>query len=158
VRVLRAAIIVALGIAASAGGARSEGAARAESSGWARELEKELMSPYCPGRSLPECPSQQAVEMRLWIQAQERAGATRESVEAELFRRFGDQLRHAPRAEGWGLWAYLVPGGAVLAGGALVLGFLRRQGGAAAAPPAPRGTGAPDPELERQLERELAES
>ena len=111
------------------------------------------MSPYCPGRSLVECPSQAATELRLWIQAQERAGAPRAEVEAVLFERFGDQLRHAPRAEGFGLWAYLVPAGALLAGGALVLSFLRRQrrpGPEPRPPPPPR-----DPELERRLDEEL---
>jgi cytochrome c-type biogenesis protein CcmH/NrfF len=134
------------------------GEARAESSGWARELESEMMSPYCPGRSLIECPSPQATELRLWIAAQEKAGLSRGEVEAQLFQQFGDQLRHSPRAEGFGLWAYLVPGLALLAGGGLVVAFLRRQGvDAAAAAPAP-ATPARDPELERALEEELRAS
>jgi cytochrome c-type biogenesis protein CcmH/NrfF len=120
---------------------------------WSEQLESELMSPYCPGRSLTECPSPQATELRLWIQAQERAGVPRASVEARLFEQFGDQLRHGPRAEGWGLWAYLVPAGALAAGFACVLLFLRRQSRPAEAPPEaalPR-----DPELERRLDEEL---
>jgi cytochrome c-type biogenesis protein CcmH len=129
------------------------GAAGAEET-WSAALERELMSPYCPGRSLTECPSPQATELRLWIQAQERAGVPREAVEARLFEEFGDQLRHAPRAEGFGLWAYLVPAGALLAGGAFVLVFLRRQRGAA---PVPAAAGPPprDPDLERRLDEEL---
>jgi cytochrome c-type biogenesis protein CcmH/NrfF len=161
-----AAALTALALAASASEARSEpqanevttvSEARAESSGWTRELESEMMSPYCPGRSLIECPSPQATELRLWIAAQEKAGLSRGEVEAQLFQQFGDQLRHSPRAEGFGLWAYLVPGLALLAGGGLVVAFLRRGVGAAAAPPAP----APpvrDPELERALEEELRAS
>ena len=94
---------------------------------WSAELEQELMSPYCPGRSLVECPSQKATELRLWIAGQEKAGIPRAEVERELFERYGDILRHAPKAEGFGLWAYLVPAGALLAGGLLVGGFLRRQ-------------------------------
>lgn len=134
------------------------GEARAESSGWARDLESEMMSPYCPGRSLIECPSPQATELRLWIAAQEKAGLSRGEVEAQLFQQFGDQLRHSPRAEGFGLWAYLVPGLALLAGGGLVVGFLRRQGVDAAAAPQARATPARDPELERALEEELRAS
>jgi cytochrome c-type biogenesis protein CcmH len=127
----------------------------AASQGWSSELERELMSPYCPGRSLIECPSPQATELRLWIQAQERAGVPRSDVEARLVEEFGDMLRHSPRAEGWGLWAYLVPVLALLAGGALVFGFLRRQAGAAAPAPA----AAPyDAELAREVERELGAS
>jgi cytochrome c-type biogenesis protein CcmH len=133
----------------------SAGAA-SDDPGWATQLEHQLMSPYCPGRSLVECPSPQATELRMWIQAQEKAGVPRASVEARLFQQFGEQLRQAPRAEGWGLWAYLVPGGALLAGGAVVVGFLRRQ---AVAPAAPSSATAPsDPELEREIDRELGAS
>jgi cytochrome c-type biogenesis protein CcmH/NrfF len=123
----------------------------AASQNWSRELERSLMSPYCPGRSLIECPSQKAVELRLWIQAQEKAGVPRAEVEARLFEEWGDQLLHAPRASGWGLWAYLVPGFAMFAGGVLVLSFLHRQGGASATREPP----APDPELAREIDREL---
>ena len=123
----------------------------AASKSWSRELERELMSPYCPGRSLIECPSPAATELRLWIQGQEQAGVARATVEQRLFEQFGDQLRHSPRAEGWGLFAYLVPAGALLAGAVFVLGFLRRETRAAApAAPAP-----PDPELVREVDREL---
>jgi cytochrome c-type biogenesis protein CcmH/NrfF len=124
----RRALLVALVLLAA-------GLARADER-WSERLERELMSPYCPGRSLVECPSPQATELRLWIQAQERAGVPRESVEARLFQQFGDQLRHGPRAEGFGLWAYLVPAGALLAGLGLVLVFLRRQSRPAPASPA----------------------
>jgi cytochrome c-type biogenesis protein CcmH/NrfF len=120
---------------------------------WSEQLAHELMSPYCPGRSLTECPSPQATELRLWIQAQERSGIPREQVEARLFEQFGDQLRHGPRAEGWGLWAYLVPAAALAAGAALVFVFLRRQG--RPAPAAPEAAPARDPELERRLDEEL---
>jgi cytochrome c-type biogenesis protein CcmH/NrfF len=130
-------------------------AARAATEPWSPELERELMSPYCPGRSLVECPSPQATELRLWIQAQEQAGVPREEVEARLYEQFGDMLRHAPRAEGWGLWAYLVPAGVLLAGGVLVAWFLGRRPAPAAAPRAPRLR---DAELEREVDRELGAS
>jgi len=134
------------------------GEARAESSGWARELESEMMSPYCPGRSLIECPSPQATELRLWIAAQEKAGLSRGEVEAQLVQQFGDQLRHSPRAVGFGLWAYLVPGLALLAGGGLVVAFLRRQRVDAAGAPQAKAPPVRDPELERALEEELRAS
>lgn len=97
---------------------------------WAYDLAHKLMSPYCPGRSLAECPSPQADELRLWIIEQARAGATRAEVEAELFRNFGDQIRQTPRAEGIGLVAYVVPAVCVVLGGVLLAVFLRRSRGA----------------------------
>lgn len=143
---MRLAALLAFALLLAAGAARAD-------KPWSEQLAHELMSPYCPGRSLTECPSPQATELRLWIQSQERAGVPREQVEARLFEQFGDQLRHGPRAEGWGLWAYLVPAAALAAGAVLVFVFLRRQGRPASAPPA--AAPAPDPELERRLDEEL---
>jgi len=137
--------------------ALASAASAADEGHWSRQVERELMSPYCPGRSLIECPSPQATELRLWIQAQENAGVSRADVEARLFEQFGDQLRQAPRAEGWGLWAYLVPGGALLAGGVVVAAFLRRsRGSGAGSGPLPAASS--DPELEREIDRELGAS
>jgi cytochrome c-type biogenesis protein CcmH/NrfF len=127
-----------------------------EKSGWSYRLSNEVMSPYCPGRSLSDCPSPQAAELREWIVEQENAGVSRSEVEQELYRVFGDQLRQAPRAEGMGLVAYLIPALAFAAGGALVTVFLRRQrsstGGANGAPPP---DASPDPDLEQLVEEEL---
>jgi cytochrome c-type biogenesis protein CcmH/NrfF len=163
--VLLALLLLASSAGAATAGGRSEEdvhAARirpvsdsssvAASQGWSSELERELMSPYCPGSSLVECPSPAATELRLWIRAQEAAGVPRASVEARLFEEFGDKLLHAPRAEGWGLWAYLVPGAVLLGGGVFVLGFLRRQ----TAPAAAVTLG--DPDLAREVDRELGTS
>jgi len=127
-----------------------------EKSGWGYQLSREVMSPYCPGRALSDCPSPSAAELRQWIVEQENAGVSRSEVEQELFRVFGDQLLQAPRAEGMGLMAYLIPAAAFTAGAVLVVLFLRRQrlaidgSDAATAPEVPR-----DPELEQMVEEEL---
>jgi cytochrome c-type biogenesis protein CcmH/NrfF len=127
-----------------------------EEAGWGYRLSREVMSPYCPGRALSDCPSPQAAEVREWIVEQEQAGVPRSEVEQELFRVFGDQLLQAPRAEGMGLMAYVIPAVAFAAGGALVAIFLRRQRSALGGPePAPTPAAPLDPELERQVEEEL---
>ena len=46
----------------------------AEPEGWAYELSHEIMSPFCPGRSLADCPSPQAESLRAWILVQEATG------------------------------------------------------------------------------------
>lgn len=159
------AVVVATALASSAAHSEEDHAARirerapsssvAASQGWSRELERELMSPYCPGRSLIECPSPAATELRLWIAGQEAAGVSRAAVEQRLFQEFGDQLRHSPRAEGWGLFAYLVPAGVLVAGGAFAFGFLRRQSRAVSVSPVPIPT---DPDLVREIDREFGAS
>jgi len=132
-------------------------AASAEDS-WSTDLSHDLMSPYCPGRTLHDCPSPQAEELRLWITGQEDAGRAREDVEQEIYRIYGDVILSAPRARGWGVTAYALPVAAMLAGGALLAVFLRRQGTPAAGAPAPRPAvpaTSGDGELERLVDEEL---
>lgn len=131
------------------------GARAADAPGWATTLANELMSPYCPGRALPDCPSPQATDLRRWIIAQEESGRTHDEVMGELLGRFGDELLQKPRAEGFGLAAYLVPLAALLAGGAVLLRFLGRQRGPGAPAAAVTPRPAADPELERRLDEEL---
>ncbi len=138
-----------LGVASAA-----QGEAVAEPEGWAYKLPNRLMSPFCPGRTLSACTSPQADELRMWLIVQEAAGRSREDVEAELFERYGDILRPAPRAEGFGLTAYVFPVVAFLVGGVIVFAFLRRQ--TRAARPSEPSPGEPDPELEKIIDRELA--
>jgi cytochrome c-type biogenesis protein CcmH/NrfF len=123
---------------------------------WAQRLNSDLMSPYCPGRTLSDCPSPQAVELRAWIHEQERQGRTREDVEAQLERLYGEVVRSAPRAQGWGLTAYLIPAAAMLAGAVLVAALLARRGAPAGDPgAATRAATAVDPELEAIVDWEL---
>ena len=129
--------------------------ARAADDPYAMELYTGLMSPYCPGRTLIDCPSGQAGELRDWIAAQEQAGRSRDEVEDELYARYGDVILQAPRAEGFGRAAYVLPIVAFLIGGGIVWRFLRRQAAGAPTPAlaGPRAT--LDPEIERRIDEEL---
>lgn len=139
------------------------GAQQGEQS-WAYRLPYDLMSPFCPGRTLAQCTSPQAGELRQWILMQEAAGASEDEVRENLLARFGDGIRSAPKAEGWGLSAYVLPAVFFVAGGGLVVILLRRmvrstqkpqaQSIAAAAPPA-RGSPEEEAELERRVDEEL---
>ena len=113
------------------------------------------MSPFCPGRSLADCPSPDAASMRMWILVQAAAGRSRADVEEELYARYGEMIRSAPKAEGFGASAYWMPAAFFAGGGVLVAWFLRRatRRGAAAEPP-PRPL---DPEAERKLDELLGE-
>jgi cytochrome c-type biogenesis protein CcmH/NrfF len=142
---------------ALAGGALAAQEA-AEPPSWAYQLPHDLMSPFCPGRTLAECPSPQADQLRLWILTQAAAGASREELESALYQRFGDQIRSAPRASGWGWSAYAIPIAGFLLGGGLVVFALRRivrRGSSPAAAASPVAPPPGDPELERLLDEEL---
>jgi cytochrome c-type biogenesis protein CcmH len=128
-----------------------------EPEGWAYDLAHQMMSPYCPGRTLADCPSPQAATLSAWLIVQEAAGRDREEVKAELIERFGDAILAAPPPEGFGLAAYLVPVLVFLAGGVLVGVLLRRFTRARPLPAAEAAPSEPlDPELERQVDEELA--
>ncbi len=125
--------------------------------GWAYDLMNELLSPYCPGRLLSDCPSPQAQTLRMWLIVQEAAGRPRAEVEAEVVARYGESVLGAPRAEGIGIAAYVMPAVAVLAGGGLLFWFLRRQTRSAPTPKTVTPSAPLDPELERLLDEKLAE-
>jgi cytochrome c-type biogenesis protein CcmH len=127
----------------------------AEPEGWAYDLSNELMSPFCPGVTVAECSSSQAKSLIMWMVVQEAAGRTQADVEEELYERYGEQIRPAPKWEGIGLSAYLVPAGVFLGGGVFIAWFLSRQTRRAPGPEEPPAPAAVDPELERIVEEEL---
>jgi cytochrome c-type biogenesis protein CcmH/NrfF len=55
-------------------------------------LSNDLMSPYCPGRTIAACPSPQARQLEDHILAQAQAGKSREEIEGALVARFGDDI------------------------------------------------------------------
>jgi cytochrome c-type biogenesis protein CcmH/NrfF len=144
----------------------------AEDQTWGYALAHELMSPYCPGRTLAACTSDQAAELRQWILLQEAAGASQEEVVGVLEQRFGDVIRSSPEAEGWGLAAWLLPGAVLLVGALAVVGVLRRMvakpkgpvpsvslPGSPSAPSDPAAGGASeaaDDEIARLVDQEIA--
>lgn len=107
------------------------GAAKGADS-WGYDLGHDLMSPYCPGRTLATCPSPQAAELVQWIVLQEASGATKQEVLDQLVERFGDEILGAPKAEGFAIWAYVLPVLGFVVGGGLAFLALRRvvRGGA----------------------------
>jgi cytochrome c-type biogenesis protein CcmH/NrfF len=124
-----------------------------EPEGWAYDVAAEMMSPFCPGRTIADCPSSAAKSLVLWLIVQESAGRTRADVEQELYDRYGDQIRPAPRAEGFGLAAYVLPVLAFAGGGLLVFAYLYRNTRHEDAVVSPTPL---DPELERIVDREIA--
>jgi cytochrome c-type biogenesis protein CcmH/NrfF len=126
------AMALALGLTSAPGATAEDGAASnaasaaASGSTWAYDLAGDLMSPFCPGRTLASCPSPQAAELIQWIATQEAAGVSRDEVIAILVERHGEEILGAPPAKGITLWAYVFPVlGFVVFGGIAVI-VLRR--------------------------------
>jgi cytochrome c-type biogenesis protein CcmH/NrfF len=86
------------------------------------ELSNELMSPYCPGRTIAACPSEQARKLEDQILVQAKAGKSREEIEQSLVASFGPKIiGYAPQP--------VVLYGSAAAGvsGLLVLAWLGRR-------------------------------
>ena len=150
----RARVLLAAGLIAGALASQPAFAADDAAQSWHYEMWNSLMSPYCPGRTLLDCPSGQATELREWIAEQEKAGRSREEVEAQLYTRFGDVILQAPKASGFGLAAYVIPVVGVAAGALVLVIFLRRQAGPARTAPAAVAA-PPDPEIDRLIDEEM---
>jgi cytochrome c-type biogenesis protein CcmH len=122
----------------------------------ARQIFETVLSPYCPGRTISNCPSPQAEELRVSIKEQLAAGETPEDIKQELYATFGDELRTVPRARGFGLFAWIVPGLAFVGGVVAITEWVRRTKLQAAEASGPASVEL-DPEAKERLEAELAE-
>jgi cytochrome c-type biogenesis protein CcmH len=155
-----AALVLACALAAAAQErpvAAGRGGPPPSESGWGYALANELMSPWCPGFALPDCSSGYAADLRLWILEQERLGRSEDDVKAEILARYGEKMLQAPRAEGRGIFAYAIPAAAVLAGLAVLVAFLRRQGGTDDAAGAGALPGTPDAAALARVDAEIAQ-
>jgi cytochrome c-type biogenesis protein CcmH/NrfF len=122
----------------------------------AAAIARQTMSPFCPGRTLSDCPSPAAAEWRQEIRSMVAGGRSAKEIQAEFERRAGADLSGSPRRDA----SYTVPVtlGALALGVLVVLLFrLRRRrapntaaGEAAAEKPAPLD----EERLRRELERE----
>ena len=83
-------------------------------------IAQSVMSPFCPGRTLDDCPSSAASELRNKITDMLLAGKTEDQVVENLYALYGEQIRSVPKKEGFGLVAWIMPA-VFLLGGLLIL-------------------------------------
>jgi len=98
----------------------------------ATDISNEIMSPYCDGVTLHDCPSQAALDLRAKIQRWASAGWSKERIYERLETEFGAGIRAAPPARGAGSLAWVLPGLALLAGAGAAYSFARRWAGGSA--------------------------
>ncbi|RIL03507.1 MAG: hypothetical protein DCC75_12875 [Proteobacteria bacterium] len=149
---LIAALSISLVFALSANLAAEEQALSSEQA--ANEIFSELLSPFCPGRALGDCPSTKATELKEDVRTMLKDGQTKEQVLAELFERFGDEISALPPASGFGLWAWLAPGIFLLIGGLIWWAWLKGASSSSGVI-APPTSGSPSDEIMQRIEKDL---
>lgn len=117
-----------------------------------RELAREIMSPFCPGLTMLDCPSPGAAAVRDMIAERFKAGATRDEIVDELYDEYGEVILAAPRARGFGLVAWALPGVFLVIGATFIVVWARRRRAPQTSPEAPE-LGSEDAQ---RIESELA--
>lgn len=118
----------------------------------AADLEAELVCPVCE-TTLDQSDAPVAQRMKAFIRERIAAGDTEQEIKDALVSEFGSGVLATPPRSGFGLLAWLLPLGALVAGVIAVVLVVRRwsRRGGPADPERPL-----DPDLERRLDEELA--
>ncbi len=118
-----------------------------------------LLSPFCPGFMLSQCPAAESLALRDSIQALALAGWNADALEAWMLGNHGQEYRAVPQRSGAGLLAWFLPPLALLVGAGLVGVVLRRlrPGGASEPEAVPAAAGPADP-LDADTEERLREA
>ena len=68
-----------------------------------------MMSPFCPGRLLRDCPSTSAHELKDKIRGMISEGKSREEILDQMAVLYGEHIRSSPPTKGFGLVGWLTP-------------------------------------------------
>lgn len=94
------------------------------------EMYQQVFSPFCPGRSLNDCPSSKAQELKAEMRQKLEQGTAPEIILEGVFAQFGDKYRAVPVFEGFGRMVWIAPFGFVVIGliGAIIVVLRRKKG------------------------------
>ncbi len=156
-RIVRGVLAASTALAISSGSVIAQETADQEAAAIetnASHIFNTVMSPFCPGRLIANCPSPAAAELQKKIRGQLAQGATSEEITSDLYATYGDEIRSMPEAKGFGLLAWTVPGAFFVVVGVFLAVWIRstaRKG----ALPAGTDTEELDAESAALLEEEL---
>ena len=148
-------VFVLLGAPAFAQDAAAPSSGPSKANAEAQVIFREVMSPFCPGLTLADCPSPNAFTLRGEIEARLAKGESRDVILDELVTKYGTQILADPSDTPIGSVVWGVPfvlSGLAAIGLAL---FLRRATRTHEEPPALAVAGPPG--ISKRLDEELAE-
>lgn len=134
--VLAASIALSVALLFGPGRAVATETYSAEVQSEAAEVFGSVMSPYCPGKLIANCPSPAAGELREDIRRRIAEGESAEVIREELVSTYGEAVRAAPEATGFNMLAWLIPPLSLLVGAVGVFWWMRSRAGVVEEPEA----------------------
>ncbi len=119
----------------------------------ANSISERVMSPFCPGVTLHDCPSDNAIQLRSQIAEWAARGWSAQRIMAKLVAEYGPDIRAVPSDRGVSRLVWLLPSIALVLG-AGTAGVLAWRWTRTSTDPAPRPELAPQDR--QRLEEELA--
>ena len=103
----------------------------------ANSVSEQIMSPFCPGVTLHECPSREALRLRDRIESWFADGLSHDQVMSRLESEYGPQIRAVPDTDGAGWLGWLLPAIALPAAIGLAIYLTRKWTRSRPAAPTP---------------------
>jgi cytochrome c-type biogenesis protein CcmH/NrfF len=98
-----------------------------ENNALAEKIYSNILSPYCPGLTLKDCPSTQAKNLKDRIKENIDGGMGEADINTLLQNEFGDTIFAMPGVKGFNLLAWIVPGFFLFGGIVFLIIWLKRQ-------------------------------
>ena len=108
----------------------SEAVSEEEVNNLTQELGEETMSPFCPGRTLQACPSEDARQLKLQITSLLSMGYSKDAIRRKLLAEYGEKISGLPANNSFKKIAWLSPALFVITGLLIVyfgLRFMRNK-------------------------------
>ena len=115
----------------------------------------QVLSPFCPGRALNDCPSSQAHALKDEIRQKVVNGIPDETILSGIISEYGEQYRALPKPEGFGLMIWLAPIAFFAIGASAVFVYSRRRQAVSERVVEKSGKTALSPEDEERISRAL---
>ena len=115
------------------------------------ELSRTVLSPFCPGRMLSDCPSSSASDLKTSLRSRILAGESDQQILDSLYATYGDDIRSTPSGNGVGIIAWAAPAVFLIVGALSIGWWLFMMRAIIAKDDAPRL----DPKTRREIEKAL---
>ena len=91
------------------------------------DLSDIIMSPFCPGRTLSACPSNDARLLKEQLLKWFSEGLSETQIKQRLVNIYGEEVLSLPTLHGFGIFAWLVPLLFVISGGLFIFSFIKKS-------------------------------